>query len=291
MKCTRFGVLLIGVLIAASAAAAPRQSRTYPGSFLNRTVSSVTQLVDQISRDKQVAARYERHFGRPASVLTQYFKRNLRLVKLTRARTVVVYSLDRHGRVVSRKQVLRKGCSVFVTTDRKLILKGSCGNPLLGELPGGPLAQKSVQPPAKPAAAPQAAPPPAEEPAKELVEKIAEETVPAPQPELPKSPAAEPVQPEPSPQVPEAPQPVAESLPQAPNPPAETPVVSTSNNRKWLLPLLLLGAGAAVVHGGDGDDEREPPLPKPIPEPSSSLALGSGLAALAGGTLARRRKR
>jgi hypothetical protein len=139
MKPRGFALLLALVCLFGLAYARPERN-----AFLNRKVTTVSELINQIRTDKQVRDRYMRHFAMSEDQLVAYLS-TLRSTQLKQSGTFHVYSVPEDGVVKHRVTVLKKGEQIFETSDGNPVLLARCGNPLtLG--PTTPYAGNDIQP-------------------------------------------------------------------------------------------------------------------------------------------------
>jgi hypothetical protein len=215
------------------------------GAFIRKPVKSVNALVAHMNTDPVVADRFERHFRKSSGELTAYF-RTLHLAKLARGGSYTVFNVH-DGIIRSRVLNLKKGTLVFADSKGRPILQQVCGNPMVWEVPriGSSVAVTTAA----------------------MEREFVGETTPTDMIAM-SEPGVMP--------VPEDVAPPTGPIVQAP----ATGMVGGS--RSSLLPLLLLGAGAAFIRTGGGGDE-----PPPVPEPATMAVLAIGFGAVA----ARRRKK
>lgn len=118
--------------------AAPTWSAQMPrGSFLTQPARSAWQLSAQVRTNPLVAARYEKHFGVPASQFANYAQGQLGVRPLNRSGRYRVFFIRTDGNIGSRIRKLRQGTSVFIhLRTGKPVLLAECGNPMSTNLPG-----------------------------------------------------------------------------------------------------------------------------------------------------------
>lgn len=104
-------------------------------SFLNMPANSVQDLVAQVATHPRVALRYSKHFGRTDGQVVSFFSKNLRKERLKTDRIAQVYYYTKDGRIYSKMSRLKAGTLVFATLSGTPVLKASCGNPVLAQLP------------------------------------------------------------------------------------------------------------------------------------------------------------
>lgn len=126
-------LLSAAVLVAASSAVCA--AKTPKGSFLTSRVTTLEQLVQQVTDDAIVAARYARHFRTPRNEVVDYFQSSLRIGRLRSDFETPVYTISGRTDAVATKKVLPKGSYVFVAATGEPLLEASTGNPLLDHLP------------------------------------------------------------------------------------------------------------------------------------------------------------
>lgn len=249
--------------------------------------------------NRLVALRYARVFVlEPKAVLT-YFRNELTLVTLSEPAEVQVYRLDDEGRIVSETKTLKAGTKVFANRAGYAVLEYGTGNPLTAELPAADKPMPKSNKPlteannaAKPGQA--ESPPKPTSPTQTAANGV-------------KSPLDTPA-PSPSPNatlVPNTPGSTVTATDPATGAVVEPKTavagvqMSTggSSIANWVLPVGLAGAVAALAGGGGGGThptngggggggDTNPPI---VPEPTSFMALGTGLIAL-GGFAMRKRK-
>jgi len=147
----RRSVLLLSSIIAlAIGMPAFSAEKTTPGSFLAHRSNGVSALVNQVSSDKKVAARYAKHYGVSTGELISYFKNNLKLTKLSKSYATTLYFVNRSGKVQAKRTILKAGSPIFVGPNGIPMLDWKCGNPLGKTLPK--IVPVAATPTAKPAA-------------------------------------------------------------------------------------------------------------------------------------------
>ncbi|MFQ3587556.1 MAG: DUF6777 domain-containing protein [Fimbriimonadaceae bacterium] len=252
--------ILIAVgLAAAVGAASLSEARTERNSFLNRPVSSVAALVDQVNRDSEVFDRYSRHFAMTRAELVDYLS-SLRPARLEQTGTFIVYGVPDNGRIHSTVQRLVAGERIFVDASGSPVILVRCGNPLTR----GPNQVSAAE------IVPQSTSPLAE------LRIVPEEILPA---EIEQAFA----------QIPTEPSLV--DLPSAPTePPAEVPAVPTVTGGSS--DISIIGGGnlgwLAAVPTAFLIVNQSSTAPTPVPEPGTIAALALGLGVLAASR--RRRK-
>lgn len=141
----KFYIRWITVALAVSIACAAFASdkRAEPNAFLATKANTVTQLVNEVSSDPDVADRYVRHFGKSKQELLGYFG-TLHLAKLNATGVYITYSVDSQGVIKAHPQKMKAGTLVFADSSGQPVLKASCGNAMVS----GTNAQLPVMSPA-----------------------------------------------------------------------------------------------------------------------------------------------
>ncbi len=103
--------------------------RPVRNSFLDRRVTSVSQLVSEVENDPVVADRFERHFGMSKQRLISYLS-DLHRDRLRNPGAFTVYSVPRDGHVKMHMEKLSAGEPIFADPKGDPILLIKCGNPL-----------------------------------------------------------------------------------------------------------------------------------------------------------------
>lgn len=244
-------LLVLCMLPAYSAIAAPKLHPCPPGSYLRYRAATVNELVYQVSRDNNVRTRYARHFGVSPTQLTAYL-RTLKLTSLKSSRLVQSWYMDKNGRSRVKSKRLPKGELVFVAGDGQPVISWSCGNPI-----GKPTVTKKAVP-------------------KQVAQAPVETQVLPAVPEVITAPV-EAVLPAPL----EIVEQVAPMVAAAPNAVAAI----MESNASGLGALPYLGGLAGLVGGIVALDTSHDEI---VPEPSSAVALAVGVFGL-GGVVRRRR--
>lgn len=239
------------------------------GSFLRQPVHSAAQLANQVRRDPVVAARYEKHYGIPATQFASYVQQHLGLRRLSKGGRYQVFFVRPDGSIHSQPRVLRRGTPVFLhLRTGEPVLLAECGNPMGTRLPGVVGAQAQATRGADPPRTPQPT--------------VSEE-------EMPVSPAV--VTAPDMGQATVASSELLAHLPveamgerlSVPDLPATQEGLGAYSAFASAIPLLLLSAGA-VYSGGSGSLPSQrgtaPPVPPAVPEPSTLVlwaAAGTGI--------------
>jgi len=264
-------------------AVAAQNERAGRGAFLKYKVDSTSGLVDQLTSNPNIAARYARHFGTTEQAVIQYFRDNLRLTTLQKPKRTTVYFIGKNGKIISGTRLLPAGSRVFVNQSGQLILEWRCGNPLLKKLPE--VKKQAV----KPKAAPKVTVPPTEVAVEQIAPPVNEDPTvqvaaggPIEIGQLP-PPITTAVLPAVVEQAAVATPVIAGVEPVVAAPITNMPAVASAakSGYSWLLPVIA--GGASVMVARNSDDK-----PSEVPEPASLMALASGLAAT---SIAWRRRR
>ncbi len=231
MRHNKWVFVLVGVLVASIATA-----RTEPNSFFNVNVSSKAEMMRHIKSDPAVMARFMRHFGMTRDEVIAYFD-TLRMEELKEDGVYLVYNVPESEEIRARAIFYKKGTKVWVDSNGTIVLKASCGNPMLR---GTDKTTVSIESPIDTAVAPVMA-----------TEAVIPQGVPVPT----------------VPQV--LPDGIESSaLPFAPESPADLTSIITSGSSFNPAFLLPIAAVPFIVRGGDSPD--------PIPEPATMIALAAG---------------
>jgi len=121
---------ICAVCIFAAFAVASASQRAETNAFLATHVNSVSQLIEEVSRDGAVADRYERHFGKKKSELVVFFG-TLHTARLNSAGTYRIYSVLDNGSIKAHVERLKAGTRVFADASGMPVLKLSCGNAMM----------------------------------------------------------------------------------------------------------------------------------------------------------------
>lgn len=122
LKLSWLGVFLVLGMVAAEA-------RPPQNAYINRSVTSVSDLVLHVTTDKEVFSRYSRHFSMDRKELIEFLG-DLRKTTLTKDGMFVVYNVPKSGVLRSKMRVLKKGTPVFADSKGTAVLMVVCGNPL-----------------------------------------------------------------------------------------------------------------------------------------------------------------
>lgn len=125
MNLVRITALLAAFVIAGIATA-----RTEPNSFLNRPAPTHGALMQQIRTDQQVMSRFMRHFGMTREEVISYFE-TLRLDTLKEDGVYLVYNVPDTEELRARAIFYKAGTKVWVDSQGTIVLKESCGNPMV----------------------------------------------------------------------------------------------------------------------------------------------------------------
>jgi hypothetical protein len=203
--------------------------------------------------------------------LSQYFG-TLRRSTVPTSRRYLVWHVNPDGTISSRNLLLKKGTGVFVDRGGRIVLKESCGNPMVS----GEVARRDLTESKPPVTAP------AEEVA--VIQPTAPEVI-ATQPDVIAPAVIPPAVVETAPPVVTAAPPVVIPETTAVAPPIIPAASVGGGGGGNFLPFLAIPVlGGAILGGGHGGGGHTPP---PVPEPSSIVALTAGI----GLVMARRRKK
>lgn len=270
-------------------AMAAQTERAGRGAFIKYKVESTNGLVNQLTSNPNIAARYARHFGATEQAVIQYFRNNLKLTTLQKPKRSTVYFIGKNGSILSGTRLLPAGSRVFVNQSGQMILEWRCGNPLIKKLPEVP---KQA---AKLSTAPKVTAPPTEVASEPLVPPVNEDPfvqvaaggpieigqLPPPITSVALPSVAELQSAVASPVIAGV-EPVLETIASAPITNVPSAVLSASKSSyTWMLPVIAGGAGVLVSRDSDKKASE-------VPEPASIMALVSGLA-VTGITWRRRR--
>ena len=117
-------------------------------AFSGTRFATTDEFIAQLKRDPQMRKRYTKHFGVTEDELVEVFARTLVPTTLPTDKTLEVYGITKKGVIYRRKVRLKAGTRVFTTASGKVVLKWSCGNPVVERLPyqsGTPRTVKNVR--------------------------------------------------------------------------------------------------------------------------------------------------
>ncbi len=134
MKLVKTSILAAVVMLSSLAFA-----RTEPNSFLNTNVSNHAQLMAQVQKDPVVMQRFMRHFGMTRQQVIEYFQ-TLKMDTLSEDGVYLVYNVPESEEIRARAIFYKKGTKVWVDQEGTLVLKASCGNPMLRGTDSRPVA-------------------------------------------------------------------------------------------------------------------------------------------------------
>ena len=112
-----------------------RQHPTSNGSFLRTMVYSVPDLIDQIGSNPAIAARYARHYHRPAADVVKYLRANVVESYIPHTQVIRTYWVRHNGSITAKQERMERGVRVFALRNGEPVLKWACGNPLTTSLP------------------------------------------------------------------------------------------------------------------------------------------------------------
>ncbi|GIV20355.1 MAG: hypothetical protein KatS3mg023_2106 [Armatimonadota bacterium] len=246
--------LLVCLLLTMHSAQGARMPR---GSFLRQPAHSAAQLASQIRRDPVVAARYEKHFGVPATQFATYAQGQLGLRPLKSNGSYTVFFIRKDGTIGSSVRRLRKGTPVFLhLRTHQPVLLAECGNPMGTSLPGysAPAAQDAAPP--QPTRT-------ADMPIEQMLESPLSPPVQSPTPEILDVPEMAQVQ------SLELPLWEADAALSVPDLVFSHPSAMAYAAPASLAPLFLVGASGLISLGGDPSGRGGSPTPPAVPEPAS----------------------
>jgi hypothetical protein len=105
-------------------------ARTEPNSFLNRPATTHAALLKQVQTDDVVMGRFMRHFGMTREEVVSYFS-TLRLDTLKEDGVYLVYNVPESEEIRARAIFYKAGTKVWVDAEDRIVLKESCGNPMV----------------------------------------------------------------------------------------------------------------------------------------------------------------
>ena len=145
-------LLMLTGLASATAAGASSPARHYmppPDSYLQYSVYSVSQLVQEVQDNPLVRRRYAQQFQIPESQVGAYLRRNLVESWVPQTGTYSVYCVNRAGKIFTVRQTFRKGTKVFALRNGEPVMKWICGNPLMryhADLAMGNIVRQKISP-------------------------------------------------------------------------------------------------------------------------------------------------
>lgn len=117
-------------LLAAATLVAVATARTEPNSFLNKPAKTHAELIKQVQSDDQVMSRFMRHFGMSRKEVLDYFG-TLKLDTLKEDGVYLVYNVPESEELRARAIFYKSGTKVWVDQEGTIVLKESCGNPMM----------------------------------------------------------------------------------------------------------------------------------------------------------------
>jgi hypothetical protein len=123
-------LLKILAFLAIALVASSAFARTEPNAFLNKPAPTHAALMYQIKSDTEVMSRFTRHFGMTREEVIAFFG-TLRLDTLKEDGTYLVYNVPESGELRAKTIFYRKGTKVWVDQNGGIVLKESCGNPMM----------------------------------------------------------------------------------------------------------------------------------------------------------------
>lgn len=99
-------------------------------AFINRKVSSTSQLVAQVKSDPEVMDRYVRHFSMTPDEVVAFLSQ-LKMGQLQADATFKIYSVPGTGYLKAHMERLKKGHMMFFMPDGTPALVALCGNPVI----------------------------------------------------------------------------------------------------------------------------------------------------------------
>ncbi|MBA4294216.1 hypothetical protein C0431_14740 [bacterium] len=124
-KITKVAAFLVAIMVVGIAAA-----RTEPNSFLNKPATTHSALMKQVQSDDQVMNRFMRHFGMSRAGVIEYFN-TLKLDTLKEDGVYLVYNVPESEELRARAIFYKAGTKVWVDQEGTIVLKESCGNPMV----------------------------------------------------------------------------------------------------------------------------------------------------------------
>lgn len=122
--CYIRGIAILAVFGPVCAAIA----RVEPGAFINRPAASISQLVQQVETDPEVAGRFMQHYGMTRQEIIAFF-RTLRPSKLAASGRYTVYNSHDNG-ITAKVLTLKKGTLLWVERGGAPALRARCANPM-----------------------------------------------------------------------------------------------------------------------------------------------------------------
>ncbi|MFM9871880.1 MAG: PEP-CTERM sorting domain-containing protein [Fimbriimonadaceae bacterium] len=120
----------IVALLAAVTLVAVASARTEPNSFLNKPAKTHAELMKQVQSDDQVMNRFMRHFGMSRKEVLDYFG-TLKMDTLKEDGVYLVYNVPETEELRARAIFYKAGTKVWVDQEGTIVLKESCGNPMM----------------------------------------------------------------------------------------------------------------------------------------------------------------
>lgn len=119
--------IIIGAITISSVVAL---AQAEPNAFLAKDVHNHAELMQQIRTNDEVMSRYMRHFGMTRQEVLDFFG-TLKMSELEEDGVYLVYNVPETGVIRARTIFYKKGTKVWVDQNGGLVLKASCGNPLM----------------------------------------------------------------------------------------------------------------------------------------------------------------
>ncbi len=101
-----------------------------PNSFLNEPATTHSQLIAQVEKQPDVMSRYMRHFGKTRAEMLAYLK-TLKPGTLSADGVYLVYNSQEWEELQAKVMFFKKGMPVWTDPNGTVILKMSCGNPMV----------------------------------------------------------------------------------------------------------------------------------------------------------------
>ncbi|MCU0315236.1 MAG: PEP-CTERM sorting domain-containing protein [Fimbriimonadaceae bacterium] len=122
----KFTLIALGVLAGSMAFA-----NIEPNAFLVRRATNHEALLNQVKAEQRVMQRYMRHFGMSREQVLEMLQ-GLRLEGLKEDGVYLVYNVpDNTEELKARAMFYRRGTAVWVDAAGNVVLKESCGNPMM----------------------------------------------------------------------------------------------------------------------------------------------------------------